>query len=172
MRIILLISSIRLKLARRKGSITIILPSSCHFLVLKDLVRLLILLATTSLKVACLVLFPVAIDVGDEAGAALDFFIHNTTRRLLLVLLLLDLDLHEGVRVFGVEVCGAEGHLRLLEDGLFWLPDVADLIVFHEKVSVCCLSMPIDLLLQTLIRFSLGQHLIIRVGHAVIAGLP
>ena len=83
------------------------MPSSCHFLVLEDLVRLLILLNSTSLKVACLVLFPVAIDIRDEAGSALGLFIYHITCRLLLVLLLLDLDLHEGVRVFCVKVCGA-----------------------------------------------------------------
>ena len=80
-----------------------------------------------------------------------------------MVLLLLDLDLHEGVRVFGVEVRGAEGHLGFFEDGLLRLSDAANLIIFHEQVPVCSLSVPVDLLLQTLIRFPFGQHLIVGV---------
>ena len=74
--------------------------------------------------------------------------------------------------MFGVEVGGAESHLRLLEDGLFRLSNATNLIIFYEEVPVLGLSVPVDLLLQTLIRFSFSQHLIVRVGHAVIAGLP
>ena len=65
--------------------------------------------------------------------------------------------------MFGVEVCGAEGHLGFFEDGLLRLSDAANLIIFHEQVPVSSLSVPVDLLLQTLIRFSFGQHLIVGV---------
>ena len=135
-------------------------------------VRCDLLLPTTPLKVARLVLLPVAVDVGNEAGAALDLFIYDATCRLLLVLLLLDLYLHEGVRVLCVEVCGAESHLRLLKDGLLRLSDATDLIIFDEEVPMLGLAVPIDLLLQALIRFAFSHHLVIRVGHTVIAGLP
>ena len=64
--------------------------------------------------------------------------------------------------MFGVKVCGAEGHLGFFEDGLLRLSD-ATLIIFHKQVPVCSLSVPVDLLLQTLIRLSFGQHLIVRI---------
>ena len=74
--------------------------------------------------------------------------------------------------MFCVEVCGAEGHLRLLKDGLLRLSDATDLIIFDEEVPMLGLAVPIDLLLQALIRFAFSHHLVIRVGHTVIAGLP
>lgn len=94
--------------------------------------------------------------------------------------LLLDLDLHERVLVVVlVEVGGAEGHLRLAEDGLLVVGGArADLVVLDEKVPVLVLAMPVvHFLLQAfdglLLVGPLGDgHEIAGVGHAVVARLP
>ena len=79
-----------------------------------------------------------------------------------------------------VEIAGAEGHLRLPEDGLLdCCGTVADLVVLDEEVAMLVLPVAIVyLLLEALHRRLLlicplaDGYLIARIGHTVVTRLP
>ena len=102
----------------------------------------------------------------------------NQAARLLQVLLLLDLYLHERVLVILVKIARTECHLRLPKDSLLLLCCTrAHLMVLYEEVSVLVFSMAIiHFLLQALYRLLIRPladgHEIAGVRHAVVARLP
>ena len=76
--------------------------------------------------------------------------------------------------VIFVEVCRAEGHLRLPENCLLRM--VSHLVVLNEQIPVLVLAMPtVHLLLQTFrwLLCSVGTvHQVVRVRHTMLTWLP
>ena len=122
-------------------------------------------------EVAGLILFPIAINVTYDALSHLVLLVVCHSRWLLLVLLLLNLDLHEGVRMIFVEISRTQRHLGLLENIILFL-QATHLMVLDKEIPVLGLPVSaIDFLLEAHGGF-INSHQIIRMGHAVVAWLP